>query len=260
MSQLGIGLEEVRAALARRQRQLAQGRGRRTRRARGRSAPTTSSSTPSSTGRVIVAYRNGAPVRLGDLGTRRDLGGGRPHRRARQRQARGPHHHVPAARRQHDRDGGPRARASCRCSRRRSRPRSTSPWCSTAPRASAPRSATSSSRCSSPSSSSCSSCSSSCATLRATIIPSVAVPLSLTGTFAGMYLLGYSLDNLSLMALTISHGLRRRRRHRGPREHHALPGGGQVAPRGGAARRARDRLHRALDEHLARSPSSSPSC
>src|SRR5579863_5758745 len=42
--------------------------------------------------------------------------------------------------------------------------------------------------------------------LRATIIPSVAVPLSLVGTFAAMYLLGYSLDNLSLMALIISTG------------------------------------------------------
>ena len=42
--------------------------------------------------------------------------------------------------------------------------------------------------------------------LYATIIPSVAVPLSLVGTFAAMYGLGYSLDNLSLMALTISTG------------------------------------------------------
>jgi multidrug efflux pump len=42
--------------------------------------------------------------------------------------------------------------------------------------------------------------------LSATIIPSVAVPLSLVGTFGAMYLLGYSLDNLSLMALTISTG------------------------------------------------------
>jgi multidrug efflux pump len=42
--------------------------------------------------------------------------------------------------------------------------------------------------------------------LYATIIPSVAVPLSLVGTFAVMYLLGFSLDNLSLMALTISTG------------------------------------------------------
>ncbi len=42
--------------------------------------------------------------------------------------------------------------------------------------------------------------------LYATIIPSVAVPLSIVGTFAVMYALGYSLDNLSLMALTISTG------------------------------------------------------
>jgi multidrug efflux pump len=40
----------------------------------------------------------------------------------------------------------------------------------------------------------------------ATIIPSVAVPLSIVGTFGVMYLLNYSLDNLSLMALTISTG------------------------------------------------------
>ena len=43
-------------------------------------------------------------------------------------------------------------------------------------------------------------------TLAATVIPSVAVPLSLVGTFGVMYLLGYSLNNLSLMALTISTG------------------------------------------------------
>jgi multidrug efflux pump len=42
--------------------------------------------------------------------------------------------------------------------------------------------------------------------LAATIIPSIAVPLSLVGTFAAMYLLGYSLNNLTLMALTISTG------------------------------------------------------
>jgi multidrug efflux pump len=43
-------------------------------------------------------------------------------------------------------------------------------------------------------------------TLAATIIPSVAVPLTLVGTFGAMYLLGYSLNNLTLMALTISTG------------------------------------------------------
>jgi multidrug efflux pump len=42
--------------------------------------------------------------------------------------------------------------------------------------------------------------------ISATIIPSVAVPLSIVGTFAVMYLLGYSINNLTLMALTISTG------------------------------------------------------
>jgi len=42
--------------------------------------------------------------------------------------------------------------------------------------------------------------------VRATLIPGVAVPLSLIGTFGAMYLLGYSVDNLSLMALTIGTG------------------------------------------------------
>ena len=41
---------------------------------------------------------------------------------------------------------------------------------------------------------------------RSTVIPSVAVPVSLVGTFGAMYLLGYTLDNLSLMALTIATG------------------------------------------------------
>lgn len=43
-------------------------------------------------------------------------------------------------------------------------------------------------------------------TLSATVIPAAAVPLSLVGTFCGMYLLGFSLNNLTLMALTISTG------------------------------------------------------
>ena len=43
-------------------------------------------------------------------------------------------------------------------------------------------------------------------TLAGTVIPGVAVPLSLVGTFGVMYLLGYSLNNLTLMALTISTG------------------------------------------------------
>src|SRR5207237_3738887 len=42
--------------------------------------------------------------------------------------------------------------------------------------------------------------------LRTTLIPSVAVPVSLIGTFGVMYLLHYSIDNLSLMALTVATG------------------------------------------------------
>src|SRR5207247_862235 len=42
--------------------------------------------------------------------------------------------------------------------------------------------------------------------LSATIIPSLALPFSIVGTFAVMYLLGYTVDNLSLMALTLSVG------------------------------------------------------
>ena len=42
--------------------------------------------------------------------------------------------------------------------------------------------------------------------LRATIIPSLSVPLSLIGTLSAMYLLGFNLDNLSLMAFTIATG------------------------------------------------------
>ena len=86
---------------------------------------------------------------------------------------------------------------------------------------------------------------------RATLIPAVAVPLSLVGTFGVMYLLGYSLDNLSLMALTIATGfvvddaivvLENVTRH--------LEAGMRAAG-GGADRRARSRLHGALDEPVA---------
>ena len=53
----------------------------------------------------------------------------------------------------------------------------------------------------------------------ATIIPSLALPFSIIGTFAVMYLLDYSLDNLSMMALILSHRLRGGRRHRHAGEH-----------------------------------------
>ncbi len=88
-------------------------------------------------------------------------------------------------------------------------------------------------------------------TFRATLIPSVAVPLSLVGTFGVMYLLGYSLDNLSLMALAISTGfvvddaivvLENITRH-------IEEGMAPVA--GGVSGRPRDWLYRALHEHVA---------
>ncbi len=85
----------------------------------------------------------------------------------------------------------------------------------------------------------------------ATIIPSVAVPLSLVGTFGVMYLLGYTIDNLSLMALTISTGFVvddaivvieniTRYLEEGMKPFDAAMKGSQG-----------NRLHRALDEHLA---------
>ena len=57
--------------------------------------------------------------------------------------------------------------------------------------------------------------------LWATVIPAITVPLSLVGTFAVLYVLGYSLDNLSLMALDHRRRLRRRRCRGGHREHRA---------------------------------------
>ena len=87
--------------------------------------------------------------------------------------------------------------------------------------------------------------------VRAALVPAVAVPVSIVGTFGAMYLLGYSLDNLSLMALTISTGfvvddaivvLENISRHLES---------GHVAARGGAARRERNRLHHRLDHPVA---------
>ena len=86
----------------------------------------------------------------------------------------------------------------------------------------------------------------------ATIIPALALPMSIIGTFAVMYLLGYSLDNLSLMALTLSVGfvvddaivmLENIVRHMEM---------GKSPLRSGARRLARNRLHHSLDDALAR--------
>ena len=87
--------------------------------------------------------------------------------------------------------------------------------------------------------------------LSATIIPSVAVPLSLVGTFGVMYLLGYSLNNLTLMALTISTGfvvddaiVMIENIVRYIEE-------GEPPLRGRAARRRADRLHHHVADHFA---------
>ena len=83
--------------------------------------------------------------------------------------------------------------------------------------------------------------------VRATIIPAIAVPVSIIGTFGAMYLMGYSLDNLSLMALTVATGfvvddaivvLENISRH----IEDGMPRM-QAAPR-----RARGRLHRFVDQ------------
>ena len=73
---------------------------------------------------------------------------------------------------------------------------------------------------------------------RATLVPSVSVPLSLLGTFGVMYLLGFSLDNFSLMALDRFDRLRGRQHHRRAGERHAPSGEGRRPHAGGAAGRA----------------------
>ena len=85
---------------------------------------------------------------------------------------------------------------------------------------------------------------------RATLIPAVAVPVSLIGTFAAMYLCGFSLNNLSLMALTIATGfvvddaivvLENISRH--------IEAG--MKPLQAALQGTRSRLYRIVDERLA---------
>ena len=86
---------------------------------------------------------------------------------------------------------------------------------------------------------------------RATLIPAIAVPVSIIGTFGAMYLLGYSLDNLSLMALTVATGfvvddaivvLENISRHIED---------GMPRASGSTPRRARGRLHGHVDQLLA---------
>ena len=85
----------------------------------------------------------------------------------------------------------------------------------------------------------------------ATLIPALALPFSILGTFSVMYVLGFSLNNISMMALILSVGfvvddaivmLENIVRHIET---------GRGAAGGGAQRFARDRLHHPVDDHLA---------
>ena len=154
---------------------------------------------------LIVAYRNGAPVRLSDVADGRGFLLQRQQRRQLQRQAQRAGRHLPPAGRQHHCHRRP-------CDRGAAVPEASLPPAihleigldrTTTVRASVDDVQR---------------------TLiisvilvmlvvfvflrevRATLIPSVAVPLAIVGTFGVMYLCGYSLNNLSLMALTISTG------------------------------------------------------
>ena len=87
--------------------------------------------------------------------------------------------------------------------------------------------------------------------IRATLIPAIAVPLSIIGTFGAMYLLGFSLNNPVLDGADHRDRLRRRRRHRRARKRHPLHRSGHATGRGRPQRRGRGRLHRDVDQHLA---------
>ena len=87
--------------------------------------------------------------------------------------------------------------------------------------------------------------------LAATIIPSVAVPLSLVGTFGGDVHARLQPQQPDLDGADHLHRLRGGRRHRDDREHRALHRTGRTAPAGGAARRRADRLHHHFADRLA---------
>ena len=200
---------------------------------------------------VIVAYRNGAPVRVSDVGQAVDGPENLYTAAWDNRQAGGAADRLQAARRQRHRDGRSHQGGAAAAAGGHPAPHHRSTSCRTAPRPSAPRSQDVE------------------FTLgltialvvlviflflrnvRVTIIPSLVVPLSLLGAPAVMYLFGFSLDNLSLMALTISVGfvvddaivvVENIYRHIED---------GMKPLRGRLAGLARDRLHRAVDQRLA---------
>jgi multidrug efflux pump subunit AcrB len=76
---------------------------------------------------------------------------------------------------------------------------------------------------------------------RATFVSAVALPMSVIPAFIGMYLLGFSINVVTLLALSLVVGHPGRRRHRGGGEHRAPPAHGQDAVRGGDGGGRRDR-------------------
>jgi multidrug efflux pump len=86
---------------------------------------------------------------------------------------------------------------------------------------------------------------------RATLIPTVAVPVSLIGTFAVMYLFGFSIDNLSLMALTISTGFVVDDAIVVMENISRLREAGHVAHEGRLSRFQRDRVYHPFHQHVA---------
>ncbi len=206
LSSYGLTLEDVRTAVAAVERQPGQGELRRQPRSPTPSAPTTSCCPSDQYRPLIIAYRNGAPVRLSDVANVIDDAENVKQAAWMNDDAGGDRQHPAPAGREHHQRRRPRHRRCCRSCAPRCRRRSQVAVLTdrtTTIRASVHdvefelmltialvvmviflflR------------------------TLAATIIPSVAVPLSLVGTFGAMYLLGYSLNNLTLMALTISTG------------------------------------------------------
>ena len=84
----------------------------------------------------------------------------------------------------------------------------------------------------------------------ATIIPALAVPVSLIGTCAAMYAFGFSINNMTLLALTLVGRLRGRRRDRDAGKHRSPHRRRHASVRGGVERLARDRLYHRFDHVL----------
>ena len=257
---LDLGLEDIRTVLSEANVNQAKGAISGARRQYTHAASTTSWPGRDEYKSLVVAYRDGAAVRLGDDRPRGGRRREQPSRRLGRRHARRADDHPAPARREHHRGDRPHQGALAAAQRvglarhrdeGRHRPRADHPrlgaW----------------------------TCEltlvlsvvlvvlvvfSFLRSWRATVIPSVAVPLSLVGTFGVMYLLDYSLDNLSLMALTISTGFVVDDAIVVTENIARLIEAGE-SPLAAALKGAQaDRLHHSVDHRARCSPCSSPSC